>query len=343
MRLSQRLRDMQIADDPFKERYLTVANDGQIHQGWQQGWNVFHAVGSPAVNLDAVKVDSQPHGLRDVGPLHLAEIWPDTEHYDQNSPGIMEKAKDVDQRFYKSRLEKSFWLNVLRVPLCISYLAACAKVRPSSILELGTGGDSAHSTGIFLYWLELLPSCGFLVSVDRHPLSHTWPRYRDNVNWQFVQGDSINVLHALIEKRLPIRMHFDMIFIDSSHNYPETLAELKQASMLTNSLLLDDTTFPGVKQALDEWHPQNQDWLRVDLHGAVALFERHPRNMSEGHGHACDTHKQECPNCSVALFCNGCHQGGGSYYWQLQCNKCDSNFVFDTYRFTLEATRKVYP
>lgn len=269
---------MQIADDPFKERYLTVANDGRIHQGWQQGWNVFNEVGSPTVHLEVAKVDSEVRATRDVGPLHLAEIWPDTEHYDQNNPGIMAKAKDIDGRLYDDWLDKAFWLNVTRVPLCISYLAGCAKVRPLTILELGTGGDSAHSTGIFLNWLknsEALHTS--LISVDRHPLSHTWLRYRQYSHWRFIQGDSINVMHAMISGRLQIEPWFGMIFIDSSHNYPETLAELKQASMMTDAMLLDDTTFPGVKQAIDEWHPQNQDWLRVDLHGAVSLFERHPR------------------------------------------------------------------
>lgn len=277
MRLNRRLKEMQIADEPFKERYLTVANDGQIHHGWQQGWTVFHAVGSPTVHLDTVKVDSEARDTRDVGPLHLDEIWPDTEHYDQNSPGIMAKARDIDGRLYADWLDKAFWLNVTRVPICISYLAACGKVRPKTILELGTGGDSAHSTGIFLNWLQYSDNVT-LISVDRHPLSHTWLRYRHNCFWKFIQGDSINVMHAIIEGRLLfVDPHFDMIFIDSSHNYPETLAELKQASMLTDAMLLDDVTHPGVKQAIDEWHPQNQDWLRVDLHGAVSLFERHPR------------------------------------------------------------------
>lgn len=267
---------MNIVDEPYADRYFTVQDDRRVINGWKKGWDRFNANGTPTPNLDLMAAPSQPSPLRDFGPLNLEGLWSDTEHYDQNNPGIVAKAKDIDGRLYKSWLEKAFWLNVTRVPLCISYLAGCAKVRPRTILELGTGGDSAHSTGIFLYFLDGVEG-GRLASVDRHPLSQVWPRYRSNHNWAFIQGDSINVLHALIERKLPIGPRFDMIFIDSSHNYEPTLAELRQCSLMTDAMLLDDSTHPGVKQAIDHWHPANPDWIRVDLHGAVCLLERHPK------------------------------------------------------------------
>lgn len=267
---------MNISNEPYPDRYFTVANDKTVHKGFKTGWDIFRAVGSPTIHHGKVEVPQQTTTLTDVGPLKLQDLWPDTEHYDQNSPGIMDRARDIDGRRFKSWQEKSWWLNALRVPICTSYLSACAKVRPQSILELGTGGDSAHSTGMFLYWLAF-PPYGSLVSVDRHPLSHTWPRYNGNANWKFIQGDSLAVLHSLIEGRLPIVPRFDMIFIDSSHDYEPTLGELNQTSVMTDAILLDDSTYPGVKQALDEWLPKNPDWLRVDLHSAVTLIERHPK------------------------------------------------------------------
>lgn len=269
-------------DDQHSERYFTVDEEGGVIRGWKDGWDHFRKVGSPSVHLevkDRPKLDTNV--LQDVGKLELGELWPDTNDYDQNSPGILAKAKDRDERLYRSWIEKAFWLNVLRVPISVQYLAACAKVRPRVILELGTGGSSAHSTGMFLMWLEgqfdnaISPKS--LISVDRHPLSDAWTRYRRFGHWKFIQGDSLAVIHALVEDRIPSPKWFDLIFIDSSHEYDHTMTELKQCSMLTDAMLMDDTTHEGVANALIEWLPKNPDWLRVDIGATVALLERHPK------------------------------------------------------------------
>jgi hypothetical protein len=128
---------------------------------------------------------------------------------------------------------------------------------------------------MFLHYLSdrLAP---VLVSVDRHPLSHVWPRYRDNGFWTFIQGDSISVMQALILGKIPRPSFYDMIFIDSSHNHPHTKMELENAQAMTNAILLDDTTHPGVKESLDMFHVELPEWLRVDLSSTVALLERHP-------------------------------------------------------------------
>lgn len=259
-------------DDIGADHYLTLTNDGGIIQGWRQGWDYFNANKTPQLTLDVIPVPGKPIGnLYDFGPAELEKLWPDTKDYDQNTPGIVEAAKDIDRRMYRQGLEKAFWLNLRRVPFCVSYLTACAKVAPDSILELGTGGDSAHSTGMFLYYLQ---GEGHLVSVDRHPLSRAWPRYRAP-NWTFIQGDSVNVLHAMVRGIICSRF-WDMIFIDSSHTYEHTLAEIQQCCQMTNAMLFDDTTDPGVDQALKEWHPKNPEWLRMDISPTVALLERHP-------------------------------------------------------------------
>ncbi len=296
-----------IIDNKFSERYHVIDDYGVSH-GWPYGWQLFDQMGSPLVNLE-VQETKMPEKHSYSNPLDM-NIWPDTKDYDQNNPGILEKVKDLDKRAYQSDIEKAFWLNVTRVPICVSYLAACAKVRPMTILELGTGGDSAHSTGMFLYWLngmfptiikipsdsiniddldlkpghiietkdppEIIMSQHMLVSVDRHPLSNVWPRYRDNKFWHFIQGDSITVMKKILGNFFPsLPTFFDMIFIDSSHTYPHTLKEIEQASFMAHAILMDDTTVEEVKKSLEEFLVGHREWLRIDLAHGVTLIERH--------------------------------------------------------------------
>ena len=227
-----------IIDNLHRERYFVL--DGiDIHKGWEAGWSVFNKNGSPYVYYDVFKKQySESHHERiylDVG------LWPDTKDYEQNSPGIIEKVHDLSLRGYRSEIEQSFWINVLRVPICVSYLAACAKVRPRTILELGTGGNSAHSTGMFIYWLwteaystvEVLRK---LVSVDRHPLSHVWPRYRNYPFWSFIQGDSISVMEKLINNEI-----YDLIIIDRNKPKDKTPKPEPRTAGKTGSIITDVT------------------------------------------------------------------------------------------------------
>lgn len=260
-------------DHQYSDRYLIVYDDGRIGRGWAQGIDWTQHDGSPRVHLD--HDSGVPMAQRNrAEPYDLSGQWPDTADYDQNSPGILAQAADLDRRAYASDIEKAFWLNTLRVPLCASYLAACALVQPDRILELGTGGDSAHSTGMFLAWLRNRPH-GQLVSVDRHYLSHTWLRYREHVEWTFIQGDSVQVMKQLYAEHLPLPSRYDLIFIDSSHLYKETLAEIHQASLMTDSILFDDSTVPDVKKAIDDFLFDHKAWLARDLHPGVTFIERH--------------------------------------------------------------------
>ena len=261
-------------DNLFADRYHVIYPDFKAY-GWMTGWQIFEKRSTPKVDLEPeiVNVIEQPNHAR---RMELEELWPDTKEYDQNSPGIIERANDIDKRCFQSDADKSFWLNVLRVPICASYLAACAKVMPHRILELGTGGDSAHSTGMFTYWLSNISNDGILISTDRHPLSHAWLRYRHYDFWHFIQGDSLTVMKALQKDEIRgLPNSFDLIFIDSSHTYPHTLKELEQASGMTNAILMDDSTVPEVQQSLYEFLITNTEWLKVDLAHGVTLLERH--------------------------------------------------------------------
>jgi len=258
----------------YSDRYHIIYPDVYAY-GWQTGWQIFDKKSTPPVDLkpEIVEVTGQLNHAR---PLELSEIWPDTKDYDQNNPGIIARAEDLDKRCFQSDADKTFWINVLRVQICVSYLSACAKVMPHRILELGTGGDSAHSTGMFTYWLSNITNEGILISVDRHPLSHVWLRYRHYDFWHFIQGDSLTVMKALQKDEIKgLPNNFDLIFIDSSHTYPHTLRELEQASGMTSAILCDDSSMDEVKQSIDEFLINNPEWLRVNLHSTVCLLERH--------------------------------------------------------------------
>ena len=272
---------MQI-DQVARDRYILCYDDGRVGMGWQEGIFWTQQQGSPPVHLDhdAGDIIRRANQSR---PYDLAGRWPDTDDY-KNIPDVMARAQDLDGRTYKSDLEKAFWLNVARVPLCASYLAACAKTSAKYILELGTGGDSAHSTGVFLYWLSKAWGHTALLSVDRHYLSHAWLRYRHCDNWTFLQGDSVWVMKQLRARKLGLPFWFDLIFIDSSHLYKETLAEIHQASLMTLAIGFDDTNVPEVNQAIVDFLAGNEHWLRLELHPGVTLLERHERIVTPTDG-----------------------------------------------------------
>lgn len=268
-------------DGQHTDRYLICYPDGRIGRGWAQGIAWTQGEGSPPVVREADKIaPPRTPRIRQAPPLDLEGLWPDTVHYDQNTPGILAKSADYNRRYFADWFDHEVWQNLLRVPCAFAYLGACAKVQPRSILELGTGGDSAHSTGMFQFWLgrALADKPTLHVSVDRHYLSHTWLRYRENPNWHFIQGDSMAVLKALRRVAFPnFPPWWDLIFIDSSHLYRETLDEIRQSSLMTHAMLFDDTTTEGVAQALAEFQAskEGQEWLRVDIWPTVCLLERH--------------------------------------------------------------------
>jgi hypothetical protein len=49
-----------------------------------------------------------------------------------------------------------------------------------------------------------------------------------------------------------------------------------------------------------------------------------------------DAH-QLCPACQQPLACTEDYIGAGSHYWVLRCDPCDTRYVYDTYRFRVEA------
>lgn len=112
------------------------------------------------------------------------------------------------------------------------------------VLELGV--RSGNSTAALLAGVERVD--GHLWSVDaaRPRVPRHWHRLPF---WDFIRGDDLAV-------SLPDE--FDIVFIDTSHTYEQTRAEIERYAHRVSSggvILLHDTDLPGsgVRQALDEF------------------------------------------------------------------------------------------
>ncbi len=149
----------------------------------------------------------------------------------------------------------------------VEQLVALAATR-SVIVEFGVRG--AVSTWSLL---EGMPTEGRLISVDIIP-DRRWyddhqpdwngyvlpvpARVREDPRWTLIIGDSVKV--ALPE-------HADLVMIDSSHEYAQTVAELHVAAGLTPScIVLHDYLYaetPDVRRAVDEFIAEGDYRMRV--------------------------------------------------------------------------------
>lgn len=206
--------------------------------------------------------------------------WKHISEYQVNTPDIVPQCLAKVGTKFKTELAAHDFVNSLRVPVPVkAYKKALKLIKPATILELGVGGDSGISTGIFLHSIENMSNKEML-SVDRNPLGKVAVRYNKNDFWKFTQQNSLTVLQNSIEYDLP----YDMVFIDTIHSYSHTLKEIELASLITNNILLDDALFTGndfddlpggVKRALDEWHDKNKkDWKRTNYKEGVALLRK---------------------------------------------------------------------
>lgn len=133
--------------------------------------------------------------------------------------------------------------------------------RAATILEWGVrGGVSTWAL------LDGLPEDGRMVSVDieRHPLP---VRIEDDPRWSFVLGSDLDIDHDPAE----------LVFIDTSHEYDHTLAELRLADLLgARVVALHDWVEEPVQAAIREW--QSAAWsleVMPSLWG-LAILRREP-------------------------------------------------------------------
>lgn len=127
------------------------------------------------------------------------------------------------------------------VPHLESLTAAAAEA--STIVELGVrGGVSTWAL------LDGLPEDGWMWSVDIEECSVPF-RVSNDPRWAVWVGDDLDpaVLAFLPEQA-------DLVFIDTSHEYAHTVAELALAKSLDPArILCHDADWPGVAQAMAEF------------------------------------------------------------------------------------------
>ena len=152
----------------------------------------------------------------------------------------------------------------------LPYLTSIVKeMKAKTILELGV--YQGHSTRAFLKAAEEIGA--IVVSIDwndSYPVS-------DSPNWIFFQGNS---------GLLKMRGKFDILFIDTSHNYIETLLELEKYSPMVKNpgvILLHDTMssynrpLNGVFGAIKEFlrrHPNKWAFDNLENCNGLGILKR---------------------------------------------------------------------
>lgn len=140
------------------------------------------------------------------------------------------------------------WVDMVPHVDQLKHLASKAKV----IVEFGLrGGVSTWSL------LDGMPDDAVLIGVDIDPNARLARRVKADPRFTFIVGDSIKV-------DLPAKA--DLVMIDSSHEYEQTVRELETASaMLPAVIALHDYLYeetPAVRQAVDEF-VDGQDLYRL--------------------------------------------------------------------------------
>lgn len=123
-------------------------------------------------------------------------------------------------------------------PTLIKYAAEC-KV----IVEWGVrGGVSTWAL------LEGLPADGELWSVDILDCTVP-PRVSSDPRWHFIVGDDLD---PAVQDQLP--MYADLVFIDTSHTYEQTVGELAYAVTFQPArIVMHDYVMEPVQRAADEF------------------------------------------------------------------------------------------
>ena len=131
--------------------------------------------------------------------------------YDASSGKIVTTARDG----FMDRLTR--WSDIQEyLPFLFETVASYPDVR---VLELGT--RTGNSTLAFLAAAEAVNGTVTSVDIDR-VTDLGMSRWRDHPQWTFVQGDDTE---KAVQARLPVE--YDVLFIDSSHEYNHTLEELR--------------------------------------------------------------------------------------------------------------------
>ena len=137
------------------------------------------------------------------------------------------------------------------------FVHLCVTHNIQTVIELGVRGGV--STAAWLWGLE--QTGGHLYSVDIDPAPY------EADNWTFIQGDDL-----LIADQLPAEA--DIIFVDTSHTYEQTKAEIDlYLPRVKKFMLFHDTEVAefGVRAALDEKVPGWQEHTGSNGLGIVTI------------------------------------------------------------------------
>lgn len=146
-----------------------------------------------------------------------------------------------ENQMNQERYEKTFAINSDIKDHLPFFVELCVTHNIQTVIELGVRGGV--STAAWLWGLE--QTGGHLYSVDIDPAPY------EADNWTFIQGDDL-----LIADQLPAEA--DIIFVDTSHTYEQTKAEIDlYLPRVKKFMLFHDTDVPefGVRPALDEKTP----------------------------------------------------------------------------------------
>lgn len=173
--------------------------------------------------------------------------------FDASTGKVVTTARDG----FADRLSR--WSDIREyLPFLFETAASYPQVR---VLELGSRGG--NSTLAFLAAAEAVN--GHVTSVDTDRVTGFLDgmfRWRDCPGWTFVQGDDMD---GAVQARLPAGV--DVLFIDTSHEYGHTLAELRayMPRVVPGGVALfhdtacfgdwceDGDTIPAVARALDDY------------------------------------------------------------------------------------------
>lgn len=141
------------------------------------------------------------------------------------------------------------------IPILQEY---CLQLDAKKVLELGV--RDGISTKAFLFALD--KTDGQLISVDRSDCS----KVSDSPRWKFIKSDDMNLQFNEI---------IDILFIDTSHKYAHTLAELKKYGDLVRKggmIFLHDTVrYPEVMDAIREYLRTHLDIVFNNLENCNGL------------------------------------------------------------------------
>lgn len=153
-------------------------------------------------------------------------------------------------------------LNPLTARQLPAYARAWIDCEPHypTLIELARGAQTIIEFGVrggVSTWALLrgLPKSGRMYSVDIIDCVVP-PKVSGDPRWTLLVGDDLD---PKLQRKLP--SHADLIFIDTSHTYEQTVAELAYSLTLTpDRIALHDYALDAVKRAVDEfcvregWH-----------------------------------------------------------------------------------------